>query len=156
MSHTFEMPVDAKKGCLELAKEMLRVVGDDPIPAREHLESLVTKVEASLDTEAITLEDGEISAMMALGECSDLLSISMKLTKALEPELSQKQVVKFSTELLLSATQGPEGRRVYKAIESLLSTMLKHPGGDCELTEDEHRAYQAIKRMYYAGGFNKK
>lgn len=122
-----------------------------------------------MDSPTVTLEPGEVSAMLALGKCSEVLMEAKKMRKLLgtlesipsgetvkeKPELSQEQVISFATEVLTSAPEDKRDSDVYRATMSLLTTALKHTGGDCELTPEEHRAYVAIKRMYYAGGFNR-
>lgn len=163
MSKTFAMPVNAKKGFLMLAEEMISLAAPG-LPGIDDLKSAVAKVEASLSTEEITLSNEEMIAMMTLGECSDLLQASLRLKKAQEalevpvdemPELSQEQVVSYAGIILMSAPEGQKEYPVYKATMSLLQTVAGHPGGDCGLSPEEHHAYMAIKRMYYAGSFGK-
>ena len=160
MSKTFAMPVDAKKGFLMLAEEMISLATPG-LPGIDDLKSAVAKVEASLDTEEITLSNDEMIAMMILGECSDILQASLRLKKVQEapvdemPELSQEQVVSYAGTILLSAPEDQKESPVYEATVSLLQTVTGHPGGDCELSPEEYHSYLAIKRMYYAGYFGK-
>lgn len=161
MSKTFEMPVDAKKGCLKLANEMLRV-GGETLLRRDDLVSLAAKVAASMDTESITLEPGEVIAMLALGECSNLLQISMSLNSVAgedyedRPELSVEQVIRYSQELLSCAPPHEKDGELYQAVLGLLNKAAQHKGGGCELSATENAAYKTIKNMYYKGSFGGK